>query len=177
MFTEDSYTEICGCIWKMEKEYIYVQDINIKIYCFHGENIIQVLDMAKDILFWHRTKEEETEDEIKLLEKRVQALESLHEPIGFADAQVYCIECGHIAHYNYYKPFTAPSKCSKCSGRMTDKQTEETMKSLEKHLKKLGKTIKKKKKLNMKQHNPDKLYSDDRNLHSKNKKDIYSIVL
>lgn len=70
------------------------------------------------------------------LKNRVERLEHLHEPVGFAVAQVYCMECGHISYYNYYKPFSAPSKCSKCGGEMTDKQTEDIKKSLEFYLNK-----------------------------------------
>lgn len=82
-------------------------------------------------------------DRIDDLKNRVESLEQLHEPIGLAIAQVYCVDCGHISYYNYYKPFRAPKNCSKCGGRMTDKQTEEIMKSLDFHLKKAKTTIQK----------------------------------
>ncbi len=73
-----------------------------------------------------------------LAEKDVSTLQL--EPIGFADAQVYCVDCKHIEHYNFYRPFTAPRECSICSGRMTDEQTEKLFKSLEVHLKNAKKT-------------------------------------
>ena len=79
-------------------------------------------------------------------ERMSQSVTMPLQTIGFADAQVYCIDCGHIMHYNFYKPFTAPSKCSKCNGRMTDKQTEELFKTLEEHLKKAKPKIEKLKK-------------------------------
>lgn len=95
----------------------------------------------------NKTQEEKAyKDEIECLKERITSLELHNEPIGFADAQVYCVDCGNIEHYNYYKPFTAPSKCSKCGGRMTDEQTEKLFKSLEVHLKKAKKTIDKIKK-------------------------------
>ena len=85
-------------------------------------------------------------EEISCLKKRISDLESVTmplQPIGFSVAQFYCIDCGHIMHYNFYKPFTAPSKCSKCNGRMTDKQTEDIFKTLEHHLKKAKPKIEK----------------------------------
>lgn len=88
-----------------------------------------------------KQEEKAYKDEIECLKERITSLELRNEPIGFADAQVYCVDCGNIEHYNFYKPFAAPSKCSKCGGRMTDEQTEKLFKSLEIHLKKAKKTI------------------------------------
>jgi len=108
--------------------------------------------MDKNTFKLERNKKQEEKaykEEISCLKKRISNLESVTmplQPIGFADAQVYCIDCGHIMHYNFYKPFTAPSKCSKCNGRMTDKQTENLFKTLEHHLKKAKPKIEKLKK-------------------------------
>ena len=108
--------------------------------------------MAKDKFKLKRNKKQEEKaykEEISCLKERISDLESVTMPlqtIGFANAQVYCIDCGHIEYYNFYKPFTAPSKCSKCNGRMTDKQTEELFKTLEHHLKKAKPKIEKLKK-------------------------------
>jgi len=105
--------------------------------------------MDKNTFKLERNKKQEEKaykEEISCLKKRISNLESVTmplQPIGYANAQVYCIDCGHIMHYNFYKPFTAPSKCSKCNGRMTDKQTEDLFKTLEEHLKKAKPKIEK----------------------------------
>lgn len=101
-----------------------------------------------------KQQEKEFKDEINSLKNRISDLESITiplQPIGFADAQVYCIECGYIQHYNYYKPFTVPSKCEKCGGRMTDKQTEDIRSSLVEHLKRRAKP----ERMTLKQQNTD----------------------
>lgn len=72
------------------------------------------------------------------------------EPIGFAAAWEYCVECGREEVYNYYKPFSAPTRCRVCGGRMTDKETEDFRKRIENDLKKHKKQIEKIKRRNMK---------------------------
>lgn len=101
----------------------------------------------------NKQQEKEYKEEIASLKSRINDLESITmplQPIGYADAQVYCIECGHIEYYNFYNPLTAPRKCSKCGGRMTDKQTEDIRNSLIEHLKK-----RKQKRMTLKQPNKD----------------------
>lgn len=41
----------------------------------------------------------------------------------------YCVKCGKKEYYNVNDPYHVPSKC-KCGGRLTDKATEEFMKTL-----------------------------------------------
>ena len=54
--------------------------------------------------------------------------------IGFAYAEVYCVNCGRKEGYNALKPLDAPTVCRYCGGRMTDDATDKFIKELRKSL-------------------------------------------